>query len=635
VSTPGGEVLGEARIEVEADTDPATRALQQFSRDAQGRIRDVRGRFVTESDAINRALGGLRAELDTDPATRALDEFTRDAQGRLRDLRGRFVTEGTQIRDSLRDSGRDGGNSFLSGFTNAMRQIPDAIGSALSAVQGAAQRLAQNPYVQAAGAAIAAGIATVAVPLIGSLIAAATISVAGLGVIGLGAVILKDEPQVAKAAQRLTETVRGIFDKAAEPLIKPFTDAIKSIEQTAKDLAPQIGEAFELAAPLVDPLVDGLDRFAKSVMPGVLSLLRGARPVFDGLSDAMDIIGDAVGDAFAAIGTQGPEAGQAIRDVATVVGGLIRGFGFLVAILADVYGHVRQFVTDVIGFFQNLYDTLVGNSIIPDLVNEIVAWFAGLPERAVSALSSLGSRIAGVARAAGSSMLTAVRNGLSDAVSAVRGLPGRVSAALSALGGTLARVARGAFQRFRDAASDRISSIVDLARGLPGRVLGVLGGLGSRLYNSGRALIQGFINGILDQISAVRSAASRLVDAAGEYFPGSPAKEGRFSGSGWTLHSGRAVVDAFAEGMQDRLNTAVRASSQVTAATAGALPGGLQVGATRTATAGTTVVNNNITVNLTNAGVLGSRQEVEDFLSTSLDRLARTGRLPAALTGGS
>lgn len=57
-----GDLLGEARIDVNANTDPAARALRDFTRDANGRLRDMRGRFVSESNligsAFNRAAGG-------------------------------------------------------------------------------------------------------------------------------------------------------------------------------------------------------------------------------------------------------------------------------------------------------------------------------------------------------------------------------------------------------------------------------------------------------------------------------------------------------------------------------------------------------------------------------------------------
>lgn len=62
MSTPAGGLIGDAQINVNANTDPALLALRQFSRDADGRLRDVRGRFVSESrligNAFNRAAGG-------------------------------------------------------------------------------------------------------------------------------------------------------------------------------------------------------------------------------------------------------------------------------------------------------------------------------------------------------------------------------------------------------------------------------------------------------------------------------------------------------------------------------------------------------------------------------------------------
>lgn len=61
MSTPAG-LVGDATINVNANTDPAQRALRDFSRDVNGRLRDVRGRFVSESNlintAFNRAAGG-------------------------------------------------------------------------------------------------------------------------------------------------------------------------------------------------------------------------------------------------------------------------------------------------------------------------------------------------------------------------------------------------------------------------------------------------------------------------------------------------------------------------------------------------------------------------------------------------
>lgn len=59
------DLVGDAHININANTDPASRALRDFSRTADGRLRDARGRFVSESrlinTAFNRAAGGGNA----------------------------------------------------------------------------------------------------------------------------------------------------------------------------------------------------------------------------------------------------------------------------------------------------------------------------------------------------------------------------------------------------------------------------------------------------------------------------------------------------------------------------------------------------------------------------------------------
>jgi trimeric autotransporter adhesin len=68
VSTPAGGLVGDAHINVNANTTQATAALNRFTRDVNGNLRDVRGRFVSESrlinTAFNRAAGGGSAFSD-------------------------------------------------------------------------------------------------------------------------------------------------------------------------------------------------------------------------------------------------------------------------------------------------------------------------------------------------------------------------------------------------------------------------------------------------------------------------------------------------------------------------------------------------------------------------------------------
>jgi len=76
----------------------------------------------------------------------------------------------------------------------------------------------------------------------------------------------------------------------------------------------------------------------------------------------------------------------AIIGVLTALDGLIRIFTLVVKWIDDG-------VKKIVGFFTWLYNELVGHSIIPDLINEIVAWFKSLPDMISRGLSNLWSAL--------------------------------------------------------------------------------------------------------------------------------------------------------------------------------------------------------------------------------------------------
>ncbi|MFJ8798539.1 phage tail tape measure protein [Streptomyces sp. NPDC102487] len=132
----------------------------------------------------------------------------------------------------------------------------------------------------------------------------------------------------------------------------------------------------------------------------------------------------------------------------------------------------------------------------------------------------------------------------------ITGWPGMIGRALLKLPGILGGSASKSWQRFKVSMVKAAIGIVDYVRGIPGRAKAALGQLGTLLYNAGRSLIMGFINGIKSMAGGAYDAAHGLVSKIGNLFPHSPAKEGPFSGRGWTLHSGRALMDGLAQGIK-------------------------------------------------------------------------------------
>jgi len=189
--------------------------------------------------------------------------------------------------------------------------------------------------------------------------------------------------------------------------------------------------------------------------------------------------------------------------------------------------------------------TAITNGII-----SAVNFFRELPGRVIEAVSSLAARFFEWWVSVWSAAAQAVVSGISNTITFFRELPGRAIAALGSLIGQLRQLFVNAWNGAAVAVAVGASNVVGFVRSLPGRVLEALGNIGSFLYNAGRNIIQGFINGIKAAAGAIGGVVSDILGKVRRLLPFSPAKEGPFSGRGWTLYSGMSVMEALAEGLR-------------------------------------------------------------------------------------
>lgn len=85
----------------------------------------------------------------------------------------------------------------------------------------------------------------------------------------------------------------------------------------------------------------------------------------------------------------------------------------------------------------------------------------------------------------------------------------------------------------------------------------------SEFVASGRALIDGLTSGIRQGFEKAKNAVSSGLATLRSFFPFSPAKVGPFSGKGYTLYSGKALVEDFAKGMNLAKSSAVSSVGNV------------------------------------------------------------------------
>ncbi|MER8158168.1 phage tail tape measure protein [Streptomyces sp. NPDC094472] len=233
-------------------------------------------------------------------------------------------------------------------------------------------------------------------------------------------------------------------------------------------------------------------------------------------------------------------------------------------------GWIILTVTALVALIIAKWDTV--KAVTLSAWSAIRAWITSAVNGVVEAVGWLSAIPGRIAEWFGRALIAATAK-FNALLSAARAVPGRVIGALSSLGGMLWSTVSSAGGRMVSAISAKISSAISWVRGLPGRARSALGSLGSTLYNAGRSLIGGFISGITSKAGELYGKAKGLVSKVRNLFPFSPAKEGPFSGRGYTLYSGRSLISGFAQGITQQQGAVTAAMARVAQAGQDALTG--------------------------------------------------------------
>jgi phage-related protein len=175
------------------------------------------------------------------------------------------------------------------------------------------------------------------------------------------------------------------------------------------------------------------------------------------------------------------------------------------------------------------------------------AWNAikSLVSGAINSVKSTMSNAWNAIKSITSSIWNGIKSAISNALSSARSL---ASNAVNAIKGFFS----SGFNAVKSTVSNAISGVVSTIRGLGSRVRGAVSGAAQWLVSAGKSIIQGLINGIKSMGGAVGDAVKGVLSGARDLLPFSPAKKGPFAGKGWTLYSGRSIMDALAKGIAQR-----------------------------------------------------------------------------------
>lgn len=417
-----------------------------------------------------------------------------------------------------------------------------------------------------------------------------------------------DVADAFRGAGDMAESAAGRFDsakgsaellgaviKVAADLVQKMADQLKRVAEWVKKFTDTLSDSGAL-----DTWMDALERIF-SALGDALGSLKRLGKALDGGKESAEGAGEGLDTAAAA--AKGFAAYiNAVADVVETVSGVIDGIATAVGKLADgidwlnekfpILGQVIGFLLDPMGSLADMAGSLFGlfsgdagaNAVngfsstfvepVKAKLDEIGQWFQSLPQKAMDAGSQFltnigqwfqqlpsqiwtwltqtiqnvqawGSQMMAQAGDAGSRFLTGLGQWLQS-------LPGRIwqwltgaISSVQAWGGQMGAGARNAGNQF-------LQGITGTLQSLPGRIQSLFSNAGSWLLSSGRSIMDGLAQGIRNGISAAVDAASNAMEAISKLFPHSPAKEGPFSGHGWTLYSGQSIIDGLAEGMLQR-----------------------------------------------------------------------------------
>jgi tape measure domain-containing protein len=239
---------------------------------------------------------------------------------------------------------------------------------------------------------------------------------------------------VKEAISQVLEFLRPFYEAFAEvvgPAVQKLVGAFGEVGDELGWLKGAFEEFWEAIQPVIQAVLVGLGAAVVGIVGVIAGVIQGiataAQPVLQGIIVLVNGIITAITGVINVIvglvqGLAGVFTGdfEKVNEAASlVVTGLLQifeGFGEILwgifqTAIAGVLGFVAGFVDGIVDFFTILYEKLVGNSIIPDMLDIIVRLFRALPGDIVKAVMSQMKKFIRV----GKDIVGGIKQGIEDA----------------------------------------------------------------------------------------------------------------------------------------------------------------------------------------------------------------------------
>lgn len=327
------------------------------------------------------------------------------------------------------------------------------------------------------------------------------------------------------------------------------------IGQVMSVAAPILGQIMtiigELLGQIGDQLAPVIEQIATVIGDVLIAVLPMLTPILSTIGSLLSALIPVAGQIISIVlATVLPMVRQLTPIIAEVIGVITQVIAAIAPLVVQLASALIPIIAALMPVVQTVFDA-VKNIIesamtaVQGVINIVLGVINGDWSQVWSGMQGLITGVFGAIRGLITGAMNVVRSVISSMLNVITGI---WSSAWNALTGWVSKAWNGIVS----SVSSGVSRMMGFITSIPNKILGAFANAKSWLVDSGRSIIQGLIDGIMGMIGTVKDAVGNVLSAARNLLPFSPAKEGPFSGKGWTLYSGRSIVEALADGVNQR-----------------------------------------------------------------------------------
>ena len=343
---------------------------------------------------------------------------------------------------------------------------------------------------------------------------------------------------VINAVTQSMPQLSNAFGKIVPALVKGLSDALPVLLPAVAQMITAITTALVENAPML--IASGLQ-----LLQGLVDGIFAALPV---LIAALPTIIQTFMDGFLQALPRILEMGT--RLLQSIIDGILQTLPALIAMLPQI---ITTVINGLVQALPQIIQAGVGmlNALINGLIQAIPMLIEALPTIITTVVDTLLANLPMIIEA-GIQLLIGVITGLVQAIpQLIAMLPQIIVTIVTTLVQNIPKIISAGIQILVGLVTGIVQEIPQIGGAIAqvgSSIMSAVAGFPQMLFESGKKIISGLIDGIKSMFSSAKNAVSDLLSGIRNLLPFSPAKEGPFSGKGWTLYSGQSIVEALADG---------------------------------------------------------------------------------------